>query len=435
MKTADFPLFCFLFICAWTIAVPAQDGPWRLGQEPQRFALENGLTVLLQTDASAANSVVQLFVRGGSRDDPQAGAGLAFLTMRLALEIPDQTKLRQLMDFGSSFSLHVDEDYSLVTIRALSRHLQPTLEVLTAIFVEPLFSSLRIDGIKAQMKHLQQRAADEPNELMRTLTVGNFFGDSGYGAKLFGDEASLAALTKKDVEDFFGSHFVAANMVAVVISDLSAAELKPMLIRLFGQLPPGRIVTPAPLPAGKAAQAAKNVTRQSAQTHIAAAVLLPGLSAENLLLATLLETWLGKGVGCKLWPLRDQSDLTYGVNAEVLLQKEAMLLNVYLKTGCPRADEALKSLQQILRAVYEHGISEGEFSAVKAYAQADFWRENESRERRAANLAFMEGLGLSHRLAGDFAARLGAVKLDELNRFVRDWLAPERWFILRIGPQ
>jgi predicted Zn-dependent peptidase len=435
MKDMRLRLTCVLCILAWAVHGGAQDARWQLGREPQVFVLENGLTVIMQTDAAAANSVVQLFVHGGSRDDPPAGAGLAFLTMRLALEIPDQTKLRELMDYGSSFSLHVGEDYSLITIRALSRHMQPTLDVLTDIFVEPLFSGPRIDGIKAQMGHLQKRAADEPNELMRTLTAANFFGASGYGAKLFGDEASLAALGKKDVQAFFNAHFAAANMVAAVVSDLDAAELKPMLARFLGRLSRGQKTTPAQLPPARAAQSETTVPRQAAQTHIAGAVLLPKLSAQSLPLATLLETWLGKGVGCRLWPLREQSDLTYGVQASVLPLAEAMLLNVYLKTGWQRADEAQRQLRHILTSVHENGISEAELTAAKAYARADFWRENESRERRAATLAFMEGMGLSHRLAGEFAARLQAVTADEMNRLIRDWLAPEKWFILRIGPK
>ncbi len=435
MKSGKLTLFCFLGIFTLAVDVRAQGGPWQLGREPHRFILENGLTVILQNDDAAANSVVQLFIRGGSRDDPAARSGLAYLTMRLALEIPDQTKLRQLVDFGSSFSLHVGEDYSLITIRALSRHLQPTLEILTAMFLEPLFSSLRIDGIKAQMLHLQKRATDEPNELMRTLTASNFFGDGGYGGRLFGDKLSLAAISKKDIQAFFDSHFVAANMVAVIISDMNDASLKPLLTDFLGRLPAGQKWLSLPMPAGKAARTSMSVSRQSSQTHLACAALLPELSEENLLVVQLLQTWLGKGIGCKLWPLRDQCDLTYGVNADVLPQKEAMLLNIYLKTGYQRADEAEKSLLHILHEVYENGISEAELSASKVYAQADFWRENETRERRAATLAFMEGMGLSYRLAGNFAARLGAVTRDQMNRFIRNWLAPQSWFFLRIGPQ
>ncbi len=89
-----------------------------------------------------------LFVRGGDRDDPPGKSGLAYLTGRLALEIPDQSKLQQLMDFGSTFSLGVEGDYSLVTIRTLSRYLEPTLAIMTAILTQPLFSDLRVDGVK-----------------------------------------------------------------------------------------------------------------------------------------------------------------------------------------------------------------------------------------------------------------------------------------------
>lgn len=84
--------------------------------------------------------------------------------------------------------------------------------------------------------------------------------------------------------------------------------------------------------------------------------------------------------------------------------------------------------------MYENGIGAAELAANKTYARADFWRENESREHRAATLAFLEGSGLSYCLAGDFAKRLERINLDDFNRAIRSWLAPERWFLLRIGP-
>ena len=436
MKSTTLTLRCSMCLFVLTGVIWGQDGQWQLGREPQRLILANGLTVITQTDDSCANSVVQLFVRGGSRDDPgAAGSGLAYLTMRLALEIPDQTKLRQLMEFGSSFSLHVSEDYSLITIRTLTRHLQPTLEILTTIFCNPLFSGLRIDGVKEQMRHLQKQETDDPASLMRALSLENFFGNSGYGARLFGDEASLATIGKKAIQEFFNAHFVAANMVAVIISDLDANSLSPMLDRFLGSLPAGRKLPPRPPQEGKEVRPIVTVAYQSAQTLVAYAVLLPALDTENFVLASLLESWLGKGIGCRLWPLREQSDLTYGVNADVLPLQDAMLLTVYLRTGSGRADEAQKNLLQILNALYENGVGEKELSTSRAYAQADFWRENENRERRAATLAFMEGMGLSYRLGCDFHARLGAVQPERLNRFIREWLVPARWLCLRIGPQ
>lgn len=425
---------CLLCLLALASLGQGQAGPWQLGREPQRLVLANGMTLIAQTDEACANSVVQLLVKGGSRDDPAGGSGLAYLTMRLALEIPDQTKLRDLLAFGSSFSLHVSDDYSLITIRSLSRHLPATLEILTAIFNQPLFSGLRIDNVKEQMRHLQKKEADEPAALMRARSAESFFGSDGYGARLFGDEASLATLGRKEVQEFFNTHFVAANMVAVTVSDLGADALKPMFDRLLGRLPAGSKF-PARMPQpGRAAPPSVAISRQTAQTLVAYAVLLPPLDEENYLLAALLESWLGKGIGCRLWSLREQSDLTYGVNAEVLPLHDAMLLTVYLRTGADRAAEAQKSLRGILDEIHANGVGAEELSASRTYAQADFWRDNESRERRAATMAFLEGMGLSYRLAGDFHARLGAVQPERFNRFLREWLAPARWLALRIGP-
>ena len=61
--------------------------------------------------------------------------------------------------------------------------------------------------------------------------------------------------------------------------------------------------------------------------------------------------------------------------------------------------------------------------------------EPEPRERRAAFLAFLEGAALSWPLAGDFTERLKRISLEEFNGRLRDWLAPERWFHLQIGPE
>jgi|GEM_PF-3792555 len=111
-----------------------------------------------------------------------------------------------------------------------------------------------------------------------------------------------------------------------------------------------------------------------------------------------------------------------------------MLLSVYLMTDERRLAAARAELERLLREVQAQGIGAAELSAAKAYARAVFWRQNESRERRAAFLAFLEGAGLSWRLAGDFAGCLEKIGLEEFNSRLRGWLAPERWFWLSIGP-
>jgi predicted Zn-dependent peptidase len=427
-------------ILYWLILLPAllagaADAAlaWRLGREPKAFTLDNGMTVILQHDPSAPITVTQMLVRGGDNDDPPGMPGLAYLTARLGLEITEQARLQQLMDFGSSFSLSVMGDYSLVTIRSLSRHLDATLDVLTGMMSEPLVSDLRVGGLKDLLRHLQKMEADDADALMRRTLAAGYFGASGYGAARYGDEASLARIGKKDIQAFFRSHYVAGNMVAVVISDLDEGAIRPLLARRLGRFPAGERLPSRPLPPRRPLPALA-VEKQTAQTLVSLSVLLPELDADHFLLAALLESWLGKGIGSGLWPLRSRSNLAYGLNAELQPNRDAMLLNVFMKTEARRCPEARAELERLLKSIGEHGIDAPGLASAKAYARADFWRENEGRERRAATLAFLEGAGLSWRLAGDFAGRLEKIGLEEFNAFLRVWLAPERWVTLLIGP-
>ncbi|MFH2107516.1 MAG: pitrilysin family protein [Chrysiogenia bacterium] len=433
MRKLSLSMAWLLLWLALTVGIVAQEIPWQLGPEPGAYALENGLSVILQKDDAAAITSVQLMVRGGDRDDPAGLSGLAYLTARLSLEIPDQSKLQQLMDFGSSFSLAVGGDYTLLTVRSLSRHLDATLAIISAIMVQPLFSDMRITAVKELMLHLQKREMDDPTSLMRLTLARTFFANSAYGAARFGSETSLAGIGKKDIQAFFRSHYLAGNMTAVVISDLDADIIKPILARHLGVIPAGPRLPFTP--AGLRRLQAQRLTleRQAAQAHVSLSVLLPEATADNFLMAALLETWLGKGIGSRLWSLRSRGDLAYGLNAELQPNREAMLLSVYLQTDNRRSPQALSELMQLMRTVQDAGSGEAELAAAKAYARADFWRENETRERRSATLAFLEGSGLSYRLAGAFSERLEKISLEEFNRALRTWLAPERWFVLLIG--
>jgi len=432
------PVLLVLLLLALRPALPAAiadaASAWRLGAEPRAFTLDNGMTVILQQDASAPITVAQLLVRGGDNDDPPGCGGLAYLTARLGLEITEQAGLQQLMDFGSSFSLAVMGDYSLVTIRSLSRHLDTTLDVLAGMMSEPLISDLRVGALKDLMRHLQKMEADDPDALMVKTLAATYFGANGYGAARYGDEASLESIGRKEIQSFFRNHYVAGNMVAVVISDLDWETVKPLIARRLGRFIAGERLPSLPLPPRRPPQAGLVVKRQTAQTLVSFSVLLPKLNADNFLLAALLESWLGKGIGSRLWPLRSRGSLAYGLHAELQPNRDAMLLNVYLKTEARRSSEAQAELERLLAAIGRDGCDAVGLESAKAYAKADFWRENEGRERRAATMAFLEGAGLSWRLAGEFAERLEKITLEQFNAFLRAWLAPERWVSLQIGP-
>lgn len=429
--------FLLLALLLASLPAAASAGPgtgWALGAEPVAFTLDNGLSVVLQRDEAAPITVVQLLVRCGDRDDPPGMPGLAFLTARLCLEITESSTLQRLMDMGSAFALDVGGGHSLFTVRSLSRHLEPTLAVLAAMLGEPLISDLRVAGIKELMRFMQDMESDDPMQFMRKTAAAAFFSPPAYGAARYGDAGSLERIGRKDIQSFFRLRYVAGNMIAVVISDLPEEKVRPLLARQLGRLAAGPLAESQPAMPRRPEQPERTVERRTSQALVSFTMPLPELTRSSYVRASLLESWLGNGIGSRLWPLRSRGGLAYGLGAEVQPNREAMLLNVYMKTGAGRAGEARTKLALLLKTAGAEGIGSSELAAAKAYAKSVFLRQNEAREPRAATMAFMEGSGLSWRLAGEFAGLLEGVGLEEFNAFLKAALAPERWFSLQVGP-
>jgi predicted Zn-dependent peptidase len=165
---------------------------------PEEEFLSNGLKLIYQKDTSSAITVLQILVLGGKGTEPEGKDGLAYLTARLALEIPDRGKIQAMMIQASRTSVMSYGDYSLINIRCLSEHLEETLKITTQIMLKPLFSGLRIDFIKKQMTYQRKRQEDDSINVGHNALLEKLFANTSLAGSVFGSEESLKAIKKKD---------------------------------------------------------------------------------------------------------------------------------------------------------------------------------------------------------------------------------------------
>lgn len=239
-----------LLIFALTLTGKQEDSKnptsaWKI--PPKKLRLENGLTYIYQKDISSAVTVVQVLINGGKRDEPKGKEGLAYLTTRLAISIPDQRKVQDLMDQATRLTLDCQSDYSFINISCLSENLDDSLETASKIMLDPLFSGLKIDGVKKQMNQRRESAEDDSIQMAHDAYFDIFFKDTPYGSSSFGTEDSIKAIKKKDIENFYKSHFIARNMVVVVTSNLEEEEISKLLDKYFKKFPQGTLNEPVPL--------------------------------------------------------------------------------------------------------------------------------------------------------------------------------------------
>ncbi|MEW5902141.1 MAG: pitrilysin family protein, partial [Acidobacteriota bacterium] len=391
----------------------------------EKRSLNNGLTILLDKDDSAPTTVLCLLIRGGKRAEPSLKQGLAFLTTRLAIEIPDSDKVQELMKLATRFSVTCRGDYSSIGIECLSANLEASLKIFSQILRDPLFSGLRIDAVKKYMEHQSRIEEDDSVTIGHLANLRAFFGNPGYQGSIYGDRASLGAIKNKDVSEYYQRFFSASQMIISISSDLSSDIVVDLLGKYLGGISRG---TPAALETAVRREISEKnsfLERDTQQTFLSLAYPLPPVSPRRYALAVLLENLLGKGPGSRLWPLRTEMRLAYNVSCRTTQMMEGGVVEAYLETENAKLSFAREALQKALTDLFAAGVDEIELQDAKAIARAGFWRENEAKASKTATRGSFEALGLGHDYARRLFTEMDAVTPEEMNSYIREVLAPE----------
>lgn len=111
--------------------------PWK--EKPEKIRLETGMDCLYQRDLSSFITSIQLFIPGGKSAVPGGKDGLAYLTTRLTIDVPDFSAAQDIMALGTRMGVAVFEDCSVICLDCFSENLDNALKVASEIVQAPLF--------------------------------------------------------------------------------------------------------------------------------------------------------------------------------------------------------------------------------------------------------------------------------------------------------
>lgn len=427
------PVF-IIFIClsAHILAqVQAKEKIWK--HQPEKVVVNDEFSFIYQQDESSKITVIHILVKGGKRAVPVGQRGLSFITTGLAVEMPDIDEVRQLMQMATAHYYHVHTDYVTISIQCLTENLEKTLKIIARVLRKPLFSGLRINNVKRYMKHRQKGEVDSPEQLMELTFFNSLF--TSYAGSIYGDPGSLKKIKKKDILNFYNRFFNHANIVISVCTDLSKAEMIPIISMNFDSFPPGKTQPLEPVQASVPEKKEIFLKKDNQQVLISFGALLPGMSRKNFALIYLLENLLGKGIGSKLWPLRDKKELAYSLKTRFIQMRDAGLLTIFMKTDISKRAEAQQALKSLLMDLYKNGITPEELASTKVRSRADFLRDNETKVTRAHWLAYFEALGVGFDYLEAFFSHLDQVTHEDLNTYLKKVLNPDQLLEVVIGQE
>ena len=247
----------------------------------QHWTTPQGARVLFVESHEVPMLDVAVDFPAGSARDPVGKPGLAQLTHGMldqgAGGLTDTAIAHSLADVGAVLSGRLDRDRGGITLRTLSSPAEKNkaLETLARVLQQPDFPDAVVKREKQRLIAGIREAEADPGDVASKAFYRALYGTHPYAHDEAGEIASIAKLTRGDLQAFYRSHYSAPNAVIALMGDITRAEAEAIANQLAERLSTAPALSALPKPAPAAASATR-IAHPSTQSHVLMGVV--GLS-------------------------------------------------------------------------------------------------------------------------------------------------------------
>lgn len=426
-----------------TVPPPAGPAP-DVGMPPvERRTLANGFEVWLIEKPEVPLVTVQLLVGAGVAAERPEQSGIALLTAamldegtssRTALEIADE------LDFlAATLSTNASYDVSVAGLSSLSRTLPQALALFAEVVTQPAFPDREFERVKREQLTALIQAADQPASLAVEQFALRLYGMSHpYGRVPEGSYAVLDQMSRSDVESFYQSYYRPNNSTLLVVGDVTAAALFPLVESLFGGWERGAVPEspPAPTPAPQPATRIFLVDKPgSAQSVIRLGSVAVPRNHPDYFAQLVLNQLLGGAFSSRLnLNLREDKGYTYGAASGFPARRGS---GPFIATASVQTAVTKESVVEFMRELVEIRGSRPPTEEEVAFAKASLIRSEpfamETQEQLLGRLQTLALFGLPTDYYDSFVQRIASVTNADVSRVARQYVDPERLAIIVVG--
>jgi predicted Zn-dependent peptidase len=379
-------------------------------------------------------------VKTGSIADPQGKAGLASLTaelLRKGTRTRTSERVSSDLDFiGGEFAMNANTDFTMGNAEFLKKDLRQGLDLMADILLNPVFPQdevtkliqQRIDGIKS--------AKDRADSVIGRYFARYLYGKHPYARPVGGDETSLPAITRADVQGFYTSNYVPSNTILAAVGDFNAPEMRTMLEQRFNAWPAKnppltQIDPPAPVQGKRLLLVDKP---DSTQTYFYIGNIgITRTNPDRVGIAVVNTIFGGRFTSRLNTALRVDSGLTYGARSAFDQRKAAgpFLISTYTRNAS--TEQAMDMALNVLAGLHKNGITDVELSSVKEYMKGQFPPGIETSDQLASTITRLEFYGLDESDINSYFAKIDAITLPETRRLIMQYFPFDNLVFVILG--
>ncbi|MCB0629627.1 MAG: pitrilysin family protein [Saprospiraceae bacterium] len=401
----------------------------------ERATLKNGMEVILARRPGIPTMVMRMMFDAGYASDQFAKPGTASLAMNMmdegtksktALEINEELQM-----LGASLSAGSDLDASSVTLNTLKPTLEPSLDLMADVILNPSFPAEDFDRLKNQTMVQIQREKSQPIAMALRVMPKFLYGDGhAYSQPMTGSgyEQTVQSMTREDMMKFHDTWIRPNNAKLMIVGDIEMSELLPMLEKRFsgwgkGKIPKKNIAEVKDSNKGKLYLMDRPESEQS--VIIGGYLVDPYGKLDEIGRETAMNVLGGEFTSRINMNLREDKHWAYGASAFVMQGKGERPLLAYAPV---QTDKTKESVQEIMKEfemfVGDKPITEAEFEKTTGNAILQMPGQWETNNAVMGSLTNQIKYGLEDNYYQTYGNKIKNLKLNDVQTLSEKLVRP-----------
>ncbi len=411
----------------------------RLYEGAYEARLENGLRILIEEVPQSRSVSVGVWVRAGSRDDPNDIPGLSHFVEHLVFKGTARRDAdaisREIDAAGGHINAATSKETTFYFVDVPAEGLSTAIDILADIVWNPAFNQEQIELERNVVLEEIRGSLDDPEQSAYDLFVAGLWSDHHpLSHSVLGSPEAIAGVEPQRIKAHHAQYYRPENMVLAVCG----AVRTPDLLGQMKSLSLSDSITPGAVPGRSAATlnpGRYHHERPTAQSHVYFGLAGPDVSSDDRFPLEVINSVLGDGPSSRLFrSIREDRGLAYAVTSNVACYSDCGLWLTYAGVAPNTTSTVIDLVSAEFERLRSTPIPVDELELAKAKLRGHLilgLETNSNRAVRLGNAAIRNRRILS---PDEILARLDRVTQDEAHSVVAQYLQPSAMNLTTVGP-
>ena len=399
--------------------------------------LANGLKVFVIEDDRKPTITLRLVIRSGSVLDGKKTGTASFVAglLNRGTERRDAATFAIETDsIGVKVEASGGANAISVSAGGLTKYTDQILDLLADAALHPTFPADQFTRLQRKVLSSLEAEKQEPESL-----AGKLFGKVMYGAFPYGDyqtPETVKAIQREDLAAFHDAHFLPNNASLAVVGDVKAAEILPLIQKVFGDWKRGdsKGAMMNPIPDLKGLTIHLVDRPGSVQSNIIVGTKGPARNFPDLPEVNVLTSTLGGGFSGRLFQnLREKHGWTYGSSCAFDFKKHG---GAFQATAETRNEVTAPAVQEILKEIArirDETAPDAEIALQRQYNVGNYLLSLENSGRTAQRVQDIDLYDLPGDFYKTYARRMSETTPAKVQELAKKYLTTENVAIVIVG--